>query len=160
MKVGFTGTRKGMSKAQTAQLMDMLRALERATPVGAPREFHHGGADGADSEADQLAHFHGYVVHLHPCPGVCADAEPRAANGYGQVRRTAALERGRFNGHQVEWKEVLPPLVRNRNIVAACDVLIAAPETDKEQQRSGTWATVRYARAAGKPVVMLSRGAA
>ena len=50
------------------------------------------------------------------------------------------------------------PLVRNREIVAACDVLIAGPETDKEVQRSGTWATVRYARAAGKPVVFLSRG--
>ena len=50
------------------------------------------------------------------------------------------------------------PLKRNREIVAACDVLIAAPLTDKEELRSGTWATVRYARAAGKPVVMLSRG--
>ena len=50
------------------------------------------------------------------------------------------------------------PLVRNREIVAACDVLIAAPSEDKEQIRSGTWATVRYERAAMIPVVMLSRG--
>lgn len=50
------------------------------------------------------------------------------------------------------------PLKRNREIVAASSVLIAAPETDREQQRSGTWATVRYMRKAGKPVVMLSRG--
>lgn len=49
------------------------------------------------------------------------------------------------------------PLARNRRIVAAVDVLIAAPETDREELRSGTWATIRYARAAGKPVVMLSR---
>lgn len=52
------------------------------------------------------------------------------------------------------------PLVRNREIVAASSVLIAAPETDKEQQRSGTWATCRYARAYQIPVVMLSRGIA
>ena len=50
------------------------------------------------------------------------------------------------------------PLMRNRAIVAACDILIAAPETDTEQLRSGTWATVRYARQAVKPVIMLSRG--
>ena len=49
-------------------------------------------------------------------------------------------------------------LVRNRDIVAAVDVLIAAPLVDKEELRSGTWATIRYARAARKPVVMLSRG--
>ena len=48
-------------------------------------------------------------------------------------------------------------LARNRRIVAQCTVLVAAPLTDKEELRSGTWATVRYARKAGKPVVMLSR---
>ena len=50
------------------------------------------------------------------------------------------------------------PLARNRAIVAASDILIAAPESDTEQQRSGTWATVRYARQKGIPIVMLSRG--
>lgn len=49
------------------------------------------------------------------------------------------------------------PLARNRDIVAAVDILIAAPAENEEQLRSGTWATVRYARAAGKPVIMLSR---
>lgn len=50
------------------------------------------------------------------------------------------------------------PLARNRDIVAESDMLIAAPLTDLEEVRSGTWATVRYARKAGKPVIMLSRG--
>jgi predicted Rossmann fold nucleotide-binding protein DprA/Smf involved in DNA uptake len=49
------------------------------------------------------------------------------------------------------------PLARNRRIVAECDLLIAAPRENLEEQRSGTWATIRYARQAGKPVVMLSR---
>ena len=49
-------------------------------------------------------------------------------------------------------------LARNRVIVSRAELLIAAPETDTEQLRSGTWATVRYARQAGKPVIMLSRG--
>ena len=50
------------------------------------------------------------------------------------------------------------PLERNRDIARLCSILIAAPDRDQEQQRSGTWATVRYARAEGRPVVLLSRG--
>lgn len=50
-------------------------------------------------------------------------------------------------------------LNRDREIARECHVLIAAPLTDEEQLRSGTWATVRYARKAEKPVVMLTRGA-
>ena len=53
---------------------------------------------------------------------------------------------------------VADPLVRNRSIANLCSILIAAPDGDMEKQRSGTWATVRYARAAGRPIVMLSRG--
>ncbi len=51
----------------------------------------------------------------------------------------------------------LGPLARNRDIVADSDIIIAAPESNKEELRSGTWATVRYARIAYKPVIMLSR---
>lgn len=48
-------------------------------------------------------------------------------------------------------------LARNEDIVAAADILIAAPRKSTEELRSGTWATVRYARSKGIPVVMLSR---
>ena len=40
----------------------------------------------------------------------------------------------------------LPPLVRNHKIVGAVHLLIATPKTDKEELRSGTWATIRYAK--------------
>jgi hypothetical protein len=39
----------------------------------------------------------------------------------------------------------LPYLKRNEAIVIASDVLIAAPDSP-ERKRSGTWATVRFAR--------------
>jgi hypothetical protein len=139
MIVGFTGTRKGLSPAQQDQLGYILAVLHNATRTRP--EFHHGGADGADTEADIAACLDGYDIHVHPCPGVVADEE-----------------NGGFNSHPVKWDEVFPPLVRDRHIAEVADILIAAPETDKEQVRSGTWATVRYARAAGKPVIMLSRG--
>ena len=67
-----------------------------------------------------------------------------------------------YKGQKIGFITVHPangqPLARNRAIVAASDILIAAPESDTEQRRSGTWATVRYARAKGIPVIMLSRG--
>lgn len=113
MKVGFTGTRQGMSAAQCRQLQTVLYALRGVL------EFHHGGAVGSDRQAAQLAATLGFVTE-HPAKG--------------------------------------DPLGRNRAIVASVDLLIAAPESDTEVLRSGTWATVRYARQAGKPVVMLSRG--
>lgn len=49
------------------------------------------------------------------------------------------------------------PLGRNRRIVAACDVLVAAPDSNIEQLRSGTWATVRYGRQAGRRIILLAR---
>lgn len=41
---------------------------------------------------------------------------------------------------------------RNDALVEHCDILLAFPETPEEQRRSGTWATVRRARKAGKEV--------
>ena len=114
MRVGFTGTRHGMSGIQKDQLAKVLRLM----PGGFV--FHHGAAQGADTQAAEIAGGYTPTVVAHP-------AEP--------------------------GKE----LARNRVIVANSDILIAAPRTDKEELRSGTWATVRYARQAGIPVVMLSR---
>lgn len=47
------------------------------------------------------------------------------------------------------------PLKRNREIVAASDYLVAAPFQSREVLRSGSWATVRYARAAGIPIAIV-----
>jgi len=40
----------------------------------------------------------------------------------------------------------LPPLDRNRAMVACCQVLIACPSTFDPRARSGTWATIRAAK--------------
>lgn len=48
-------------------------------------------------------------------------------------------------------------LQRDREQVAANDILIAAPLRDREY-RCGTWTTVHYAREKGIPVVLLARG--
>ena len=56
-----------------------------------------------------------------------------------------------------EVREPLPYMVRNENIVKEAGVLIAAPASDKEVMRSGTWATVRRGRAAKKPVFVMQQ---
>lgn len=130
MILGFTGTRKGLSNKQKDQLLVILSALKDRV-----NELHHGGAHGADRQAMRLARQLRYDIHWHPCADIATDLYADDV-----------------------WHDTFPPLVRNRHIAELCEVLIAGPFTDQEELRSGTWATVRYARQAGKPVVMLSRG--
>ena len=142
--VSFTGTRKGLSPVQR----DQFRLLVAGIGLNLRAcEWHVGGADGADVQATDIMLQAGATperMHIHPCPGVTLD-------------KLAAVF-GRDVAERFHWHEVFPPLVRNRHMAEVCWLLVAAPETDVEQLRSGTWATVRYARKASKPVVMLSRG--
>lgn len=127
MIVGFTGTREGMTYTQEQQF---LAELEKYDPI----EFHHGGCQGADAEAHVFARDRGCRVYVHPS--------------------TLA----KFHGSHIGAHYVYPlgpPLRRNKDIVNVCNVLFAAPLTLNEARRSGTWATIRYARKKGIPVVML-----
>ncbi len=131
MRVGFTGTRRGMTPGQLAAVSFLLRAWSRVAIL----EVHHGGCRGADLEFHALARPH--RRHVHPGPGSSRSGDvvyPVPCHGSG----------GRGS----------PYLVRNRDIVDACEVLVAAPG-GPEVVRSGTWATIRYARRVGRPVVLL-----
>lgn len=81
----------------------------------------------------------------------------------GADTEAAAIVQLEFKGFERRGLQVVEhpaggdPLARNREIVAAVGLLIAAPDTAVEYLRSGTWATVRYARKAGKPIVILER---
>lgn len=128
MILGFTGTRKGLTLLQRCTLEDLVASLEVT-------EFHHGLCIGADAFAHEL------VRRLHP-----------AAEIHGHA---CTLE-----NQQAPLKvDVLhvpkPPLERNRDIVAASRMMLATPGTNEEQLRSGTWATVRYARRAEKPLFLI-----
>lgn len=48
------------------------------------------------------------------------------------------------------------PLVRNRDIVSCSDIMIATPKTIHEERRSGTWATIRYARELKKKLYIIA----
>lgn len=117
MIVGFTGTSSGMSAPQKSRLFAML---------GEQRwlEAHHGDCVGADAEFHAMCRALRLRVIVHP-----PILEHKRARCDGDV--------------------VLEPqdyLIRNRSIVDSCSLLVAAPKMAFEELRSGTWATIRYAR--------------
>ncbi len=122
MKLGFTGTRRGMTAAQRHSLISELtwyRYRGHAQPTF-DVEFHHGACRGADTEAASIAERLGCSIVSHPPSNM----------------GSAAL------------------LARNRQIVAACELLLAAPE-GPELLRSGTWATIRHARKTLRHTIIL-----
>jgi hypothetical protein len=119
--VGFTGSRRGLTPAQCATLRRVL-----ASPRLRILRVTHGDAPGADAELHDLAVELDLDIVLRP-----SDHPERA---------------GRTTGRIVERHDPKPPLERNANIAAAGAMLIACPH-GPEERRSGTWSTVRRARA-------------
>lgn len=127
--VGFTGTRDSMVIEQWRQVQRIMVALF----VDRTGEFHDGDCIGADDQAYNVVPKHIRKVG-HPCN----------------------LPKYRvFNEHD-HTHPISPPLVRNRVIVRSSNVMIAAPKEYEEQFKgSGTWATIRYARRAKKPLFIV-----
>jgi len=118
--VGFTGTRKGMTKEQKDSVTLLLLQVNAS-------EVHHGGCYGADIDFDDIC----YYLKL----GVARVVHPSDLNGtHGRWHETSRV------------REEFPPLERNYHIVEESDTLIAAPSSRVEAVRSGTWHAVRYAR--------------
>ena len=129
--VGFTGTQAGMTFAQRMKVRELLQY----------KEFygHHGDCEGADRDFVEVCRVTmgclGLVIH--PPDNVskrayCPVVWPRDA-----IRDPA------------------PYLVRNRDIVRESDIMIATPKEVTMQLRSGTWATIRECRKAGKPLAIV-----
>lgn len=127
MKIGFTGTREGMTEKQKTELKKQFKSLKI-------KEFHHGDCIGADEEAHKIfsSKYSNFKIYIHP--------------PVNPSKRAYCLSDNIFPEK--------PYLERNKDIVDRCDLLIAAPK-GKEEPRSGTWATVRYARKNKKKIVIL-----
>lgn len=100
--------------------------------MGFTGEFHHGDCTGADEEAHDIVKSMGFYIVIHP--------------PIRNVKR--AYKAGDL---------ILKPkdyLDRNKDIVHSCEFLIAAPNGE-EKIRSGTWSTVRFARAMRKPLMII-----
>lgn len=137
MKVGFTGTRDGLTARQAENLRDLIEWLK-------PTEVHHGGCVGADHD------FHEIVLartdaHIYVHPGLVAD---RWRMKYTPSARVTIFP-------------AKPPLVRNRAIMdCGMDASIGCPGGMVEELRSGTWSTIRYVRKAddGRLVILFPDG--
>lgn len=127
-RVGFTGTQQGMTDAQFNRIASWFAHRPGIT-------LHHGDCIGADADAHEAAFYERIRVEIHP-PDI--DRKRAFCKGAAVVHPPA------------------PYLVRNRAIVAATEVLLATPKEETgEELRSGTWATVRAARKAGRRVVIV-----
>ena len=59
-----------------------------------------------------------------------------------------------------ERRAHLPHMRRNKNIVIAATVMIAAPFELTQQEHGGTWRTIDMARKAKRPLAIISRDGA
>ncbi len=131
MKIGFTGTSKGMTKEQKYAFRTLLDKLYSV------KEFHHGDCIGADAEAHEimvLRYGTTIIIHIHPPDYSAKQAFCDAPSSFIHPSK--------------------PYLDRNKDIVNACDSLIATPE-GPEITRSGTWSTIRYARKFYRPIYII-----
>ena len=130
MKVGFTGTRQGMSQHQKEQfVLEMLKLN--------PTEFHHGDCIGADAEAHDIVRefFPNIRIIIHPPISV----------------KLRAFKKGN------EYKDSESYISRNHNIVDTVEYMFGAPKSNNEELRSGTWATIRYTKKINKTITVLER---
>lgn len=134
--VGFTGTRSGCTPIQRAVLQQHIQGFVcRFGGVGLIGL--HGDCIGADAEFDSVCRQHsmdGMSVECRPCT-------------YENMRAQTGAR---------EIAPPMPPMERNRWIVADADVMVACPPNkDEIKHGSGTWATIRFTRKAGKPLYII-----
>lgn len=128
MIVGFSGTRKGMTDAQKFAIASLLEKLASKPPLVA----HHGDCIGADTDFHWLAKEAGYFIIGHPCDL--------------STRSHCPVD---------ECQKVKRPLVRDRDIVDESEIMLTCPLGFKEEIRSGTWTTIRYAKKVQRPLVIV-----
>lgn len=115
--VAFTGTQIGMTKAQRKALKSLLLEMK-------PKVLVHGDCVGADAQAHDIATELGLEVWIRPCI----------------LDHKRAYKEGKLLAEPEE------PLTRNHKMVDESHALIGCPKEAQPQLRSGTWATIRYAK--------------
>jgi hypothetical protein len=130
MKISVTATRIGLTTKQSKAAVMLLRKLK-------PDILIHGAANGGDSELHDLAKLMGINVEVYPAVGVASNVN---------------------NLHYVDGDVIhfpAAPLVRNKTMIDAASITLAFPGEMYEVLRSGTWASIRYARSKGTTLYII-----
>ncbi len=134
VSVGLTGTRQGMTFSQRNEVARIVEMLN-------PRcVAHHGCCEGADMDFDAICRRYGIRRHLHP-----------GCNSRGDTP-TSVLPP---DNESYVLEQVLPYLVRDKIIAERVELLIGIPKGYDEEQRSGTWTTIRMRRKTGLPILVI-----
>jgi hypothetical protein len=128
MNVGFTGTDKGMTTFQVPVIVKFLESnLKRIDRAD------HGDCIGSDKQFHDICVRLGLMSKIWIHPPV-----------YRYKRAFC---------HVDDPSHVLPPreyLQRDDDMAKVCTIMLATPAEEEEITRSGTWATIRYAKKYGK----------
>jgi hypothetical protein len=124
--IGFTGTQVGLTPNQKGELANIFEDLYKEDE---DLWLHHGLCIGADAKAHYL--FKKYA--------------PK-----GKIIGHPPLNKSKVYPFDItDFEDIFSPkayLMRNQDIVNCVTLLIVCPKTNKEELRSGTWATYRYAK--------------
>jgi hypothetical protein len=131
--IGFTGARAGMTPAQAHAVDALLGRIAESHPTR-PLCGLHGDCIGADADFDAICKRRAIAVKIRP----------------------ASIAGMRAGCDSEALAEPRPPLVRNREIVADSELLLACPRTREEVPRSGVWATIRAMRRTGRPLYLVA----
>lgn len=124
-RIGFTGTQRGMSVYQKRILTDLLIMHQ-------PMEIHYGMCIGADTELH-------HIFFLLKTKGDIKSS----AKIIGHPPKNKKKYVWRICHEYWSEKDYMD---RNHDIVRESQLLIGCPMFGMETIRSGTWATIRYAR--------------
>lgn len=123
------------------------------------------GSASANMSAEQIDRLEAHLLVLNPTHAIHGDAIHRDAQFHDIVREllpntTISIYPANIAGKRAFKKgdyifEPRPPIERNHTMVDKSLVVLACPLSRVEIVRSGTWATIRYARECGKRVVFI-----
>lgn len=125
MIIGFTGTRHGMTDEQYDAVKELVRIHDYFHDI----TFHHGDCVGADQEAHGIVTKFNIRTVVHP---------PVMTSLRAYCKGWLVLDPKPYDQ-------------RNLDIVAASDLVIAAPANEHELPYGGTWQVVRFSRKLNKP---------
>lgn len=126
MRIGFTGTRDGMTEHQKRTVDDLLAFHQ-------PDWVHHGSCVGADYDFHQIARRLSIKIKGH------------------LPINTSLMAKLDFD----DENEPKSYLKRNADIVNETDWLIACPKESSKQFKGGTWWTFHYANTRGLPITVI-----